>query len=254
METSFNRGVSFTLAALILGGSLIAATVIASGVAYRVKSLGNTISVTGSAEKTITSDVAKWTGSFSRTVDANGLKAGYAQMTADLNVIKSLLKEKGVSDDQISVLPVTVNENTECMQVTSSGICQGTRLIGYTLSEMLVVEANDVDKVTKLAQDAPSSLADKGIVFQGQSPEYYYSKLADLKLDMLTEATKSAKDRADKIVGSTGAKLGNLQSAGMGVFQITTVNSTEISDYGTYDTTSIQKKVTAIVRASFLLE
>ena len=81
--------------------------------------------------------------------------------------------------------------------------------------------------------------------------EYYYSKLADLKLTMLAAATQNAKDRASRIATSTGATLGPIQSASMGVFQVTAVNSTDISDYGAYDTTTIDKRVTAVVRSSF---
>ncbi len=88
----------------------------------------------------------------------------------------------------------------------------------------------------------------------GSVDEYYLQSLPAIKLDMLAEATKNAQVRADKIASSTGARIGRVESANMGVFQVTTVNSTDISDYGTYDTTSINKKVTAIVRTDFLLE
>jgi hypothetical protein len=60
--------------------------------------------------------------------------------------------------------------------------------------------------------------------------------------------------RAGKIVESAGSNLGKLRSASMGVMQITPVNSTDVSDYGYYDTTSIEKQITAIVRASFAVQ
>ena len=53
------------------------------------------------------------------------------------------------------------------------------------------------------------------------------------------------------IVSSTGGKIGNLKSAKMGVFQIVPKNSTEVSDYGINDTSSIDKKVIAVVNATF---
>ena len=68
---------------------------------------------------------------------------------------------------------------------------------------------------------------------------------------MLEEASKNAKERAEAIAKSTGNKVGNVKSASQGVFQVTQKNSTEVSDYGSYDTSTVDKKITAIVRASF---
>jgi hypothetical protein len=71
---------------------------------------------------------------------------------------------------------------------------------------------------------------------------------------LLTQATKDAKDRAQKIAENTGKKIDSLQTASQGVFQVTAKNSVEVSDYGTYDTASLEKKVTGVVRASFSLK
>jgi hypothetical protein len=84
--------------------------------------------------------------------------------------------------------------------------------------------------------------------------EYYYNKLADLRLDLLTKATENAKERAQRIAQSTGAQINFLQSAATGVFQVTAKNSVDVSDYGVYDTTSIDKKITAVVKTSFSLK
>jgi uncharacterized protein len=84
-----------------------------------------------------------------------------------------------------------------------------------------------------------------------QPPQYLFTKLDDLKVDMIGEATKNAVERGRKIAQSTGRDVGVLRSAQVGVFQITPKNSTEVSDYGLYDTTAIEKKVTAVVNANF---
>ena len=68
---------------------------------------------------------------------------------------------------------------------------------------------------------------------------------------MLTKASENARQRAESMVKATGNKIGFMRSAKMGVFQITPANSTEISDYGVNDITSLDKKVTAVVSASF---
>ncbi|WP_420795975.1 SIMPL domain-containing protein [Desulforamulus profundi] len=94
-------------------------------------------------------------------------------------------------------------------------------------------------------------LIEQGVVFESQPPQYFYTKLNDLKVNMLAEATKDAKLRAEKMASSTGSRIGSQRSAKMGVFQITAVNSNEISDYGINDTSSIEKEITAVVNVEF---
>jgi hypothetical protein len=71
---------------------------------------------------------------------------------------------------------------------------------------------------------------------------------------MLAKASENAKQRAENMVRAAGNKVGLMRSAKMGVFQITPVTSTDVSDYGENDTTSLDKKVTAVVSAAFAIE
>ncbi|MEY4745050.1 MAG: hypothetical protein RL272_995 [Candidatus Parcubacteria bacterium] len=238
--------------AFLLSLGLIVSTFVAGGVAYKVKSLGNTISVTGSAERTIVSDTVKWSGRLSRNVAVDGLKDGNAAIKADLAAALRVVHDAGVDDSQITVRPLNVYAVYGSDDPNKPYAAQN-RIVGYNLDQSFQVESSDVKGVTRLAQDVADRMLQSGVVFTTESLEYYYSKLADLKLEMLSEATGNAKARADRIAASTGAKLGALSSAGMGVFQVTAVNSTDISDYGAYDTTSIDKKVTAVARTEFLL-
>lgn len=92
-----------------------------------------------------------------------------------------------------------------------------------------------------------------GVQFESLPPQYFYTKLADLKIEMLSLATEDAVKRAEQIAKSTGTKVERLRSAYMGVFQITPLYSTEVSDYGINDTTSIDKEITAVVNCEFLI-
>jgi len=250
---------SNTLAAIIMGLALIASTFIGAQSFLKAKKLGNTISVTGSAEKTVTSDTIKWTGSFSRQVALDGVKQGNDFLKNDLAVIQKYLKDKNIADNEVTIQPPTLSpvcegQNPMGYDKFGNQNCGTNKTVGYTLQQTIIIESGKVDGVTTLAREAPSVFADNGILFTSNNPEYYYTKLADLKLDMLDEATRNAKERATRIVQSTGAQIGQLQSASMGVFQITAVNSTEVSDYGAYDTTTKEKKVTSIVRTTFSLK
>lgn len=238
------------MAAALLAIAFIVGSVIAGNAAYKVKSASNNISVIGSAQKTIKSDVVKWRASFTRSVDASNINSGYSQMKKDLEDIMKYLKNNGVSEDKITVFPVNVSP---FYRNEPGGYSYGGIPAGYTFNQSIIIESNEIEKITKVAQDS-GILISQGVVFTSQPPEYYYSKLADLKREMLTEATGDAKARAQSIANSTNVKLGQLRSASMGVFQITAPNSTEVSDYGMYDVSTIDKQITSIVRASFSIK
>jgi hypothetical protein len=243
----------YTIAAAVIGVSLILTAFVVSFYFYKVKGLDDVISVTGSSQQTIVSDVVQWSGSVTFGVGATGLADGNAQMQKDIAAIKTYLTANGVTEDQITISPVVVTPNYQSSDASGKSYYGGAgagSLSGYTFTQNIQVESNDVQGVTKLAQNS-GSFIEQGIPFTSNPLEYYYSKLSDLKVQMLADATKDAENRAQSIVGSTGAKLGALRSAKMGVMQITPVNSTEISDYGYYDTSSINKEITAIVTASF---
>jgi hypothetical protein len=118
----------------------------------------------------------------------------------------------------------------------------------------LEVQSSDIAKVTELEKRAPSELSARGLTFTNDGEEFYYTKFSDLKVAMLAEATKNAQKRADEIAKSTGRAVGDLKSADMGVFQVTAVNSVDVNDYGSYDTSALEKQVTAVVRGSFYIK
>lgn len=258
METSSVK--FFVLPSLILGLALYGAVKIAATTYERVKNNDQGILVTGSAERIITSDSVKWTGSFSRSTDAAGLKDANVGMKNDLNTVVNLLKSRGVKESEITIQPMSVTPVCEGQQATpyydrgGGPTCGTNRIAGYNLQQGIMVESGSVNDVTKLSQEAPTSLIQDGILFSSVNLEYYYTKFADLKLEMISEATKNAQERARKIAETSGASIGKPLSAAMGVFQVTSPNSVEVSDYGAYDTSSIQKKVTSVIRVSYLLQ
>ena len=82
----------------------------------------------------------------------------------------------------------------------------------------------------------------------------YYSKLSDLKVKLLEAATDDAKQRAAAMLKATNNKVGNIQSVKMGVFQIVAKDSTDVSDYGIYNTNAKDKKINAVVNATFTIK
>ncbi|MBP6855554.1 MAG: SIMPL domain-containing protein [Candidatus Pacebacteria bacterium] len=247
-----NRGI--VALGVILGIALVAVSYVISLTLYNIKASENIISVAGSSEQVIRSDVVKWRATISRTSGVDNLKQVSAQMQKDLQAVLLYMKANGVAENEITVGVM----NTNTMYPYGNGYYAekgdgSGQITGYSLAQDVTVQSSNVEVITKAAQGA-TALTNQGIVFSSGGLEYYYSKLADLKLQMLAKATEDAKQRAQKIAQSTGARVGALKSASMGVFQVTPVNSTELSDYGYYDTTSIDKQITAIVRTSFILK
>ncbi|MFA6227056.1 MAG: SIMPL domain-containing protein [Candidatus Paceibacterota bacterium] len=231
----------------IAGISLILASTILAVALYSSRSSSDALSVTGSASKEVVSDSAKFSGDFSRIVKISKLKTGYEQMAKDLALVKAFLKAQKIPDANITISTVSMMENYNY----NNNNYQTEK--EYTLSQHVEVALPDVNKITALAQ-ATTDLINKGVIFSTNPVEYYYTKLPELRVALLSDAIKDAMARADKMAESTGKSVGSLKSAASGVVQVLPSNSLEISDYGTYDTSKINKNVMVTVRASFGLK
>ncbi len=120
------------------------------------------------------------------------------------------------------------------------------------MHQQLEVRSPDVDKVAIVSRQV-TELINQGILLESMEPEYLYTKLGDLKIEMLAEAAKDAKARAGQIASSTGDHIGKVRAAHMGILQITPTDSTQVSDSGMNDTTSLEKDITAVVNISFAI-
>lgn len=237
---------------IILGICIAAATIAASlilsqGFLKVMKFTREQISVTGSAQKNIRSDLIVWTSSFSRR-DSESAPA-YKKLKEDLEKVRKYLVSKGIRENEILVYQVAIRplfRKNEKGNDTSD-------IQGYILTQSVQVKSAEVDLVTRISMEA-TELIDQGVEFYSGAPEYYYTKLDELKIEMLARATENAKQRAENMVRATGNRIGCMRSAKMGVFQITPVNSTEVSDWGVNDTSSLEKKVTSVVNVSFAIE
>jgi uncharacterized protein len=85
-------------------------------------------------------------------------------------------------------------------------------------------------------------------------PQYIYTKVGEEKIEMLADATRDARARAEQIAAQGGRSIASLHDADMGVFQITARHATQTSWEGVSDNSSRQKTITAVVTATFLLK
>lgn len=239
------------VSALILGLSAIIAVIIAGTVLkYRFHS-NETIAVTGLAEKNFISDLIVWEGSFSRR--SMDLKTAYASLKQDELTIKQFLLTKGVNEKEIIFSSVQINkEFTTKTDANGREISQ--EFAGYNLTETVRVESTDVNKIEKISREA-TDIIQSGIEFNSSAPSYYYSKLADIKIDLLGKASNDARQRAETIAKNSGSVLGKLKKANMGVFQIKGKNTNEDYSYGGVFNTSDKIKTGSItIKMEFAVE
>jgi len=218
------------------------------GWAYKATKKGDeAITVTGSAKRRIVSDLVVWSAGVS--VQAPQLSDSYKQLSDNIPRIKQYLLSKGIPEDQMTVSAIA----TTTIKKRDADGNETSEITGYTLSQRIEVKSADVGKISQVAREA-TELINQGILIESSAPQYYYTKIGDLKIEMLGEAAKDAKERAERIASSTGNSIGSVRSAKMGVMQISAADSTDVSDYGVYDTSTVEKDMTAVVNVSFAVD
>ena len=238
-------GSKLVIFGVIIGICLIISACIASATFYIVRTQQpETLAVTGSVKQKVTSDIAKWSGAFQRTVSAKNLKVGYEQMRKDKELVLKFFKENGFDENKVLISPIFMEAPYQYDPNAPKE---------YILKQNVEIQSDDVMGVTAMAQNV-QVLIDEGVIYSTYFMEYYYSKLPELRIELLKDAVADAKLRAQKIAESTGLEVGSIKSANAGVVQVLQVNSTAISDYGAYDTSTIEKEVMVTVTALFELK
>jgi hypothetical protein len=204
--------------------------------------------VTGLAERDFVSDLIVWNGSYSRK--SMDLKGAYASLKQDENLIRQYLNRKGILNGEMVFSSVMINKEFS-NSMDMNGNSRGQEFTGYNLIQSVRVESKDVNKVEKISREV-TELIESSIEFNSSPPLYYYSKLRDIKIDLLAKASADAKARAETIAKNSGSSLGELKKANMGIFQITGKNSNEDYSYGgTFNTGDKNKTGSITIKMEF---
>jgi hypothetical protein len=242
--TRANLIIAAIITTLGLAGGMLGSAALASR-AYqangeRVDSRDQTLSVTGSAKRRITSDLCTW----NVRVSGNGktLQEAYMALTPALERVTAFLKSRAFSPQEIASGAIVTTEN----HGRDKDGNRTDEIAGYTLARSFTVTSANI-KAVGLAASEVTDLIRDGIAVVSSAPEYHFTKLNELKIEMLGLAAKDARARADMIASNAGSVVAGIRNARMGVLQITKPDSTEVSDGGINDTTSVEKDVTAVV-------
>ncbi|MCC7331396.1 MAG: SIMPL domain-containing protein [Flavobacteriales bacterium] len=202
----------------------------------------NSVSVTGLGSKNFVSDLIVWSGNFSKKNMV--LKNAYSELDADRDNIKKYLISKGIKESQIIFSAVDISKDFDYLY-DGNGRQTSSIFTGYRLSQNVQIESNEVNKVEDVSRQI-TELINTGIEFYSNQPEYYYTKLSTLKIEMIAEASRDALTRAQKIAENGNGELGKLKSASTGVFQIVAQNSSEEFSWGGSFNTSSKRKTASI--------
>jgi hypothetical protein len=229
-----------TAAALIAAALGLGLAKVGAGFSSRSS---NGITVTGSAKTTATADNAVWTLNVSLT-RANVADA-VEKVGNDVAAVQKYLTDGGIASGDITLGSVSTYANEQWLNGNNTG-----KILNYRASRDVVVRSKDVTLIEKLSQGI-GSILQNGVSVNNYGPQYYISNLPSLRPQLLEQAMKDAKVRAEAITKAVGGKVGKVQSVKSGVFQVTTPDSTVTSDAGAYDTSSIEKTVTSTVSVTF---
>ena len=233
----------FAFPAVILGASFIVAAFVGALAFYNVHTLDNTLTVTGSATRAATADSAKWTVSIAHTAFEGGVSSAQSQVAADSQQVNSFFTKAGIPAEKVITSPVFVDQEYSS---------DNNAVRRYNVHQDITIDSDKPQLVLKLSKDI-GALAARGIVVQAQAPQYMISNLPQLRISLIGAAISDAQARALEIASSTGRGVGQLQSASGGVVQVLAPGSVDVADYGSYDTSTIDKTVMVTARATFYL-
>jgi len=232
------------LAGLFLAAGLVFSSMLATTTWLKVKN-SQFITSKGSTRKNVKSDLVVWKGSF--TTEAPTLLETQRKLMADATKVGQFLSGSRVTNFVFT--PINIEEVRASFKDPAGWIQQ--RTTGYRLTQTVCVESPDVDR---LAQLDATPLVEQDVLFTTEPPQFLYTKVAGEKIEMLADATKDARARAEQIAAQGGRSIANLHDAEMGVFQITPLHENDTSSGGENDTSSLDKTITAVVTATFLLK
>ena len=254
MEAKNRNGLTAVLIALIASVTVIASVLIFTKefVGYKKTANGSGLSATGSASSDFESDLIVWRGSFSASGTTTG--EAYSVIKRDTELVRDYLMDSGVLEDELVFSSVDIRQRYRT-EYDENGNYVRDYLDGYDLYQNVTVTSGDIDKVESVSRDI-TKLIESGVEFSSYSPEYYCTKLDEVKLDLIQKATDNARQRIDIMAEGTGCRVGKLLSANLGVFQITAKNSGsgEYTYDGAFDTSSRHKTANITVRLNYAAE
>jgi len=234
------------LAGLALAAGLVFTALVLANAWTRIAE-SQVINVTGSARKNVRSDLVVWRSSFS--AEAPTLIEAQQKLRADHAKVAAFFSSRGIGGFTAS--PVQITELTARQRNEDDDTVTKVR-VGYRLTQFVEVHSDDVERVPRLANDS-SELLQQGVAFVSGGFDFIYTKAGEAKVEMMAEATKDARTRAEQIASQGNRRIKSLLNARMGVVQINPLYSSSTSWEGNNDTSAVDKTIIATVTTTFAM-
>jgi len=246
-----NRPLSVT-GALILGlligaGFAIGGYFIGQGF-YAARMGERYVTVKGLAEREVKSDLGTWTISYTAT--AAGVAEANAAIEEDQKVVSAFATAHSFAASEVEVQPTTV---TDTFANQSEGRTPNPAQ-RYLIKGGIKLRTSKVDQILAASQDS-GDLVKQGVVLgenYPQAPQYFFTKLNDIRPAMLADATRSARAVAEQFASDSNSQLGLLRRASQGVFEISGRDSSGDSAAGD-EQGSLEKKVRIVSTIDYYL-
>jgi len=212
---------------------------------FRIKHGEKRIVVTGSATRRIHSDFVVWRAEIKS--QAADMAQAYKKLSADVPTVVAFLKAHGIDDKQIKVSATAIYE---IHPRDKEGRDMPETTVAFVTNQQIEVSSSDIEKVERASRQA-TELIDRGIYIHSDAPLYIYTKLAELKVQMVAEASRDARNRAEQMALHSKSRVNSLISLRMGVLQINPAYETEVSAEGNNDHSSLEKDVLAVATATY---
>lgn len=226
-----------------LAVSIIISSIILGIFFYSARNQNNTVKIVGYSISAFEADIVKWRFNLTETIHTGELPKGYKNLNYKIEDLKSIIYNSNLDSLEILFNPVMINDI-----YNQSGITQYKKL-----TQEVVITTKSIYKIEDFSTN-PSKFIEKNILFEYSKLDYYYTKLDNIKKELLGKAIVNAKERATEILSAVGNKVGDLVTARSGVFQITEPLSTEVAGYGIHSTSTKKKNIKVTVSAEFLID
>jgi uncharacterized protein len=182
----------------------------------KFKEYERTVTAKGLSEREYDADIVIWPIQF--TIASNDLIELYNSLESSTSEIKQFLIKRGLDSKEITVSSPSITDKS----AQQYGNNQKPEF-RYLAFQTVTVYSKNVKTVRDL-MGALSELGKKGIVFTGRDyqtqAEYIFTKLNEIKPEMIDEATKNAREVAQKFAADSQSKLGKIKRASQGQFSI----------------------------------
>lgn len=240
-----NSTLLVTIAIVILSLSIAFTGFMVSNGLQNFRNYDRSVTMKGLAQTDVKADLALWSIAYTET--GNDLSILQDEMDSKGRAVADFLKKYGLKDGEIELHKVQV-QDLMAQSYRQNNVGQ----YRYILTQTYLVRTNNIDQINEASKNL-GTLIRQGVVFSqnsSTSPTYLYTKLNDLKPEMIARATKNARLGAKEFADNSGQKVGKIKNASQGVFQILPRDQS----YAVPEAQQINKTVRVVSTIQFYLE